>query len=363
MGSHRGFLLIVGAMLVLVSAIASIIHSTILLHDKLESKHREKWDNTDSSTLSAQNELSLLRSTSSDYTWVGNNFIPPPGVPLFSPKQMLSYFQKRNVLFIGDSTGRRAYATMYGIMNASDLSDIDVESIDSPAVIDINKPTPGGTSRKEKCRMRDRNIYQSQFLEDVCRNLPALPGANDTGKFDYLRVNCYSHSSDYFTNSGHHRGKKPGPEDLISDYDLIIIASGVYEGMKNEMCRKINGTVNDNQSERLRITLQSFQAVSSQETQFVYRTTGFDGSHRGDEVSYSMIKEARYFFAENDTTSNGNMTLVDWGTVMEKRSWGSKRIEGDISAHYGLEARLLFAQQLIHELTRDELLRSSRKES
>ena len=70
-----------------------------------------------------------------------------------------------------------------------------------------------------------------------------------------------------------------------------------------------------------------------------------------------MIKEARDYFAENDTKSNGNMTLVDWGTVMEKRSWGSKRIAGDISAHYGLEARLLFAQQLIHELTRDELLR------
>ena len=274
--------------------------------------------------------------------------------PLFIPP---NYFQKRNVLFIGDSTGRRAYTTMCGIMNASDLNDIDIESIDSPAVIDINKPTPTGTSRKEKCRKRDRKIYQSQFREDVCRNLPPLPGANDTGKFDYVRVNCYSHSSDYFANSGHRRGKKPGPEDLVSDYDLIIIASGIYEGMKNEMCRIINGTVNDNQSDRLRITLQSLQAVSSQETQFVYRTTGFDGSHRGDEVSYSMIKEARDYFAENDTKSNGNMTLVDWGTVMEKRSWGSKRIAGDISAHYGLEARLLFAQQLIHELTRDELLR------
>ena len=51
-----------------------------------------------------------------------------------------------------------------------------------------------------------------------------------------------------------------------------------------------------------------------------------------------------------------NLTLLDWGGVMEKRSYNEDRIEGDISAHYGIEARLLFIQQLTHELVKSELI-------
>lgn len=45
-----------------------------------------------------------------------------------------------------------------------------------------------------------------------------------------------------------------------------------------------------------------------------------------------------------------NFTVLDWGTVISKRSFGGERIAGDIKPHYGLEARLLFAQQLLHHL-------------
>jgi hypothetical protein len=43
------------------------------------------------------------------------------------------------------------------------------------------------------------------------------------------------------------------------------------------------------------------------------------------------------------------MTLVDWATVIEKRSY-EERIDGDIKPHYGLQARLLFGQQLLYQL-------------
>lgn len=54
------------------------------------------------------------------------------------------------------------------------------------------------------------------------------------------------------------------------------------------------------------------------------------------------------------STGTSNVTVVDWGTVISKRSYGKARIAGDIKAHYGLEARLLFAQQLLHELLAGE---------
>jgi len=44
------------------------------------------------------------------------------------------------------------------------------------------------------------------------------------------------------------------------------------------------------------------------------------------------------------------LTLVDWGSVIFKRSHGADKFDGGNSAHYGLEGRLLFIQQLPHEL-------------
>jgi hypothetical protein len=53
---------------------------------------------------------------------------------------------------------------------------------------------------------------------------------------------------------------------------------------------------------------------------------------------------------DNQKRHSTNITVVDWGTVISKRSYGNERIAGDMKPHYGLEARLLFAQQLLHEL-------------
>jgi len=53
---------------------------------------------------------------------------------------------------------------------------------------------------------------------------------------------------------------------------------------------------------------------------------------------------------EHTDLATSNLTLVDWGTVISRRSENEKRVSGDTKSHYGLEARLLFAQQLMHSL-------------
>lgn len=58
-------------------------------------------------------------------------------------------------------------------------------------------------------------------------------------------------------------------------------------------------------------------------------------------------------YASNGKDDN-NVTIVDWGGVIWERSVGDQRLHGDIDAHYDLEARLLFGQQLLHELLRVE---------
>ena len=120
---------------------------------------------SDRSPPTPQNQDPLLKSNTSQYTWTGNRFIPPSGVPTFRPSEYLSYFSRRNVLVIGDSTGRRAYGTLFGMMTSSDHSNIPTAELDSKNVIDFNKK---GT-RKEECMIPERSFYG--YGPFVCRNL------------------------------------------------------------------------------------------------------------------------------------------------------------------------------------------------
>ena len=86
-----------------------------------------------------QNVETLIKNTnSSDYKWLGNHWIAPPGVPTFTPRQIRAYFKKRNVLVIGDSTSRRFYATLFGMFNADDLDNVSVEEISNKTLLDEN---------------------------------------------------------------------------------------------------------------------------------------------------------------------------------------------------------------------------------
>jgi len=76
--------------------------------------------------------LEIIKSTnSSDYTWLGNMFVPPPGVPVFTPSQIRTYFLQRNVLMMGDSTNRRLFGTLRAIINAEDLDDVKVAPLEN----------------------------------------------------------------------------------------------------------------------------------------------------------------------------------------------------------------------------------------
>ena len=75
--------------------------------------------------------LEIIKSTnSSDYNWLGNHFVPPPGVPVFTPSQIRTYFLQRNILMMGDSTNRRLWGTLRAIINAEDLDDVKVAPLE-----------------------------------------------------------------------------------------------------------------------------------------------------------------------------------------------------------------------------------------
>jgi hypothetical protein len=50
-------------------------------------------------------------------TWIGNTWIPPPGWRIFSVEELQDIYKNKSILWIGDSTARRASLTLYAVLN------------------------------------------------------------------------------------------------------------------------------------------------------------------------------------------------------------------------------------------------------
>jgi hypothetical protein len=52
-------------------------------------------------------------------SWIGNNWVPPVGWKHYSASELRNFYRDTSILWIGDSTARRAATTMYGILNTT----------------------------------------------------------------------------------------------------------------------------------------------------------------------------------------------------------------------------------------------------
>ena len=346
--------------------------------------------------------LNSIKSTnSSDYSWMGNNFVPPAGVPVFTPSQIKDYFQNRNVLFLGDSTNRRVYGTMRALINADDLDDVSLEALDKVHRRRLDEVAAGAASsmsnnytsasaaakfkaandRTSICGPRAIKSLIHKTLPDYgCDNVVgstaekyAINQFDDDYKNSSIDEKMKETKGFFDTGLGycHHNilwdfnDMNNGGELLNAmkaDYDLIIINNGIWENINQGACRR-NATSGLG---RLPALLDKIRDESSKDLQIVFRTPGFaDESGKGKgamNLSLDFINYAKEYFYKirmgqgiDYLEPKPNITLVDFGSVIFKRSFREKRIQGDHVAHYGVEARLLYAQQLMHELIKAEL--------
>jgi hypothetical protein len=147
---------------------------------------------------------------------------------------------------------------------------------------------------------------------------------------------------------------------MKEDYDLIIINNGIWEPLQMAVCKRNANSELGN----LPAVLDTIRDESSIDLQIVFRTSGFAEDRRKNRwrLSLELVNYAKQYFynisvghVDNSVEPKPNITLVDFGSVIFKRSFGEKRIKGDNVAHYGIEARLLHVQQLMHELFKAEL--------
>jgi hypothetical protein len=282
-----------------------------------------------------------------NYTWYGNQWMPPPHVPLYTREDMFQFFSTQDTLFIGDSTGRRAYATIFALMNASDPANIQVDELDHTRVVDINKKE----RRDEPCTNRNFTntttrgmlwFENRQGTQSVCRQVPSDDGAS-TRKFDFIRADCWKDVYNFANVEAN---------QAFHEYSLVVVTNGFHEAVNPACCDMMR---TKRAPERLQLTLEALQRLSissscssHKKMTIVWRTHGFHSQRKGGVRTLTgWNQRAKDWIAENGTN---NMLVVDWGQVVYPRSFESIRIEGDMEPHYGLGARLLFAQMLIQQL-------------
>ena len=205
--------------------------------------------------------------------------------------------------------------------------------------------------------MGDR--YVSTLRESLCLNHTRITEIRDVNRneimIEYFKLD--------FTFSLCYNGLEKKWEDeailtkLSKEYDLIIIAMGIWEQVRAWDCRSANTTA----GERLQTSLEAMERTNPPGLQLVFRNSGFDKRYESNNVIRNANAVAVQFFHDLDQKwemgrYERNMTLVDWGGGMESRSYGENRIEGDLKPHYGLEARLLAIQQITHELLKSDLI-------
>ena len=356
-----------------------------------------------------------------DYTWLGlHHYIPPVGIPLYTVEQLQTYYKDKSILWLGDSTGRRAYFTLYELLAAvrstsssldgtesrdddshqyysskyiNDTKDILEEQIERQSILDIgrsgnnvefncingierrdfnNKTHARGVIWGNPTTIVDKKNQQFHYnisTEFYCRKMP-----NGTGKgmaprstsasprsterqhnyFDFGFASCINTITKYFQHDMDNMS-------TIRDYDIVVISVGIWEWLRESDCTD-SGQVEKMASRIQRVqkflqTLIQYTSNGAQSSPYmVVRTIGYTHGKEGfqqeriNEIN-TLIKNLIDEHSNKNKQNNVNKLMyLDWAKVIEKRSFGEKRLKGDIPPHYGFTARTLLIQMLTYKL-------------
>jgi hypothetical protein len=283
---------------------------------------------------------------------------------------------------IGDSTSRRFHNTLFNTINATDLDDLKLMEIDRDDFVHQNSCSAEIGDGRYITKMTPS---MDPFYR-ICRNntIEVKDSNEDTGNIttyfslDQIYQTCYGAISRFWRDNengaisriwrNNQNEMSALNEDLAGfkqDYDLIIVAAGIWEITQKNKCDKDEpGTTTQ---ERMQTLLDNLEKNNPDGLQVVLRTSAWNKRLFGmdDALLNSNALSHQYFHDLDQKSALGryqkNLTLVDWGGVMYPRSYKDVRIEGNSPTHYGIEGRLLFIQQLTHELVKSELIASDVK--
>ena len=298
------------------------------------------YDNHQSGSTRAREVFHRVQLTREEQrgSWIGNSWVPPPGWRSYSASELRDFYRDTSILWIGDSTSRRAATTMYGILNTtnSSSSHVSVDKIDHSSVIDVNKKRV-----TEPCD-RWTNHTHHPFL---CR---LMPGGGWGGSFIVKDEACVT-GLELFVSD-----ELSGKSNITAGIDIIIISFGIWEAIRPWDCKD---TTKNPRSllQRQNETIALLAKLRSPGRSIVWRTSGFKAAEIPD-ANEAFINEMNKNAMDQieEITSSGvspsDLTYVDWGGAIHPRSFGIERITGDMKPHYGLEPRHVLVQMITNQL-------------
>lgn len=238
--------------------------------------------------------------------WIGHSWIPPDGWKLYKQFELQQVFN-RSILWVGDSTARRAAATIDSVLR-SNTTHASAHVINRPDKLDVNKH-----------RLTENCTKFGDPAPNFCWDHPV-----DSRK-EYIFLGggpCLKDVIEFAQQE--HSGPRLTPR-----VDVLVVATGIWEVLRPSDCQYRNMTLRD----KLQATRD---ALAELQVPVVWRTTGYAQDEDSRSIVDVLNRDARTIFPN----------VVDWAGAMEPRSFGPDRIKGDIPAHYGLTARFVFMQQL-----------------
>ena len=233
-------------------------HSVMIAKEKSEPKQQQEqhhWDESmsSSSSLPPSSYYHHYNRRTMTGSWIGNSWTPPYPWRLFSANELRSnVFPGKRILWLGDSTARRASMTLFNILNgtttdapaafaaATEQQHIPVPLLERDINLNKHKQTEpcsrqwfnmnrGGGPTTTMGSIHTNATTNTVPKVSICRNIRTTPNGDGHGGRDghagdvsLVRINCLPQLQallqDEITNGG----------TLISHFDVIVVSLGVW---------------------------------------------------------------------------------------------------------------------------------------
>lgn len=280
-------------------------------------------------------------------TWVANLWIPPHPWRTYSIPELQDFYRSRSIVWLGDSTARRAALTMYEILNKSKGQHIPQSILNAARTIDVNKG-----SVTEPCSIRAFNHTSFRFGTDLYRICRRIEHTNAT--LLYQRFPCFGDLNAVLD------AELQGESTYIGFSDLLVVALGAWDVLGR--CRQVSNQ--QSFAQLVNKTVTKLVSIAARGTTIVVRTSGYIDNGRSKETlrlrnittHYNKILMDRMdeLFLDDTLMYQTNLFYVNWGEAMEPRSFLPQRIVGDLGAHFGAEARIVLLWMITNVLQQYE---------
>jgi hypothetical protein len=244
------------------------------------------------------------------------------------------------VLWVGDSTGRRTFATMYAILQETSNSNVSgygahvsTAAMDHPSIIDVNKKTATESCTKwtneTVAAAKSKNLPYPTLCHPVAGNKNS-----SLGEFSYAAASCYSSIENLFAS------ELAGKTNITADVDVIVVVVGIWEVVRKADCNKLekdkNTTTRKSSMQRLNLALEVSAKFASQTGKIIiWRTAGYSFQPTVAPMNVLNNQTMDFIDSPNSNHNRSNLMYIDWGGAVKPRSFGADNIAGDIAPHYG----------------------------